>query len=58
MRFNSRYKRTSNFTSGHSGYEDPNDKEAPIWMTLVLVLAVLGGVLGLLIGSVVLFGAH
>lgn len=55
MPYNSRYRRTSNFTSGHSGYDDPNDKEAPAWKIFLIVLSMIAGGFGLLVGIVAFF---
>lgn len=48
---NERYRGVSGFSSGNSNYEDPDDKEAPIWKILLLVIGVIAAAFGVMVGG-------
>ncbi|MGB0429638.1 MAG: hypothetical protein ACPGLV_04130 [Bacteroidia bacterium] len=49
-----KYKGTSGFTSGNPKYDNPKDKEAPLWKILLLVLLTIIGAFAILVGGFLL----
>jgi hypothetical protein len=46
-----RYKKPANFINGSAKYDDPNDKEAPLWKILLLVILVIALGFAILVGA-------
>jgi hypothetical protein len=46
-----RYKPSSGFSKGNPKYDDPNDKEPPIWKSILIFILIISLLFGALIGG-------